>query len=402
VTNYVNCAGYQLRILHYVQNYLTLVGGGANFVYGLVNHLRKFGIEQSIVTNKSDDVIKTQYDGLTVFPLTERKFGGYAILDNLVNVLRRHEFDLINIHGYGDYTADMICLLKKTGFLTVPTVLTTHGSSGLVNAYSAISPASSLTPSQRIKRLPHLIYDFTLGRLEITTFDRIIVMSEQEKSYLRHLGLKEQKKVLQIPIAVNDIFFSASCNNAAKKKRENCALYVGRIVEYKGLDTLVKAIKELKVATNIELKCMIIGKDFGYLDELQSLVDKLGITDLVEFMDHVPQNRLIDYYSSALVTVLCSLTEGFPLSLVESMASGTPFIATPVGAIPDLVHQTKAGLIVPVGNAKALANAIRQLVQDRNMWAEMSTRGRENATRFSWDNIAKSYYELYKDLVKEI
>jgi glycosyltransferase involved in cell wall biosynthesis len=389
-----------LRILHSVQNYLTLVGGGANFVYGLVNHLKKFGIEQSIVTNRSDN-IQTRFDGLTVFALTERKFGGYAILDNLVNILRRHEFDLINIHGYGDYTADIICLLKKTGFLRVPIVLTTHGSSGLINAYSAISSASSLTPSQRIKRLPHLFYDFTLGRLEVATFDRIIVMSEQEKSYLRRLGLEEEKKILKIPIAVNDIFFSASCSNTAKK-RENYVLYVGRIVEYKGLDILVKAIKELRVARNIELKCIIIGKDFGYLDELQSLADKLGITDLVEFMDHVPQNRLIDYYSSALVTVLCSLTEGFPLSLVESMASGTPFIATPVGAIPDLVHQTKAGLIVPVGNAKALANAIRQLVQDRNMWAEMSTRGRENATRFSWDNIAKSYYELYKDLVKEI
>jgi glycosyltransferase involved in cell wall biosynthesis len=260
----------------------------------------------------------------------------------------------------------------------------------------AISPASSLTPSQRIKRFPHLFYDFTLGRLEVATFDRIIVVSEEEKRYLYHLGLKEEK-IVKIPVAVNDIFFSVPFN--AAKKRENYVLYVGRIVEYKGLDTLAKAIKELRVASNTELKCIMIGKDFGYLGKLKSLVDKLGITDLIEFIDHVPQNRLVNYYSSALVTVLCSLTEGFPLSLIESMAAGTPFVATPVGAIPDLVNQSKAGLIVPVGDAKALADAIRQLVDDRKMWAEMSTRSRENATRFRWDNIAESYYQLYKDLV---
>jgi glycosyltransferase involved in cell wall biosynthesis len=372
------------------------VGGRENFVYGLVNHLKKFGVEQSIVTTSSDERRQTPFDGLTVFWLTERKFGGYVILENLVKVLRRHEFDLINIHGYGEYTADMTCLLKKTGFLRVPTVLTTHGLSGLVNAYSAISPASSLTPTQRIKRFPHLFYDFTLGRLEMATFDRIIVASEEEKGYLSRLGLKPEK-VVKIPVAVNDIFFSTSYGTG---KRENYVLYVGRIVEYKGLDTLVKAIKELRAASNIELKCIMIGKDLGYRSELQSLVGELGITDLVEFIDHTPQNRLVHYYSSALVTVLCSLTDAFGLSLVESMALGTPFVATPVGAIPDLVDQTKAGIIVPVSDPKALAGVIRQLVEDRKMWDEMSSRGRENAVRFRWDNIAKRYYQLYTDLVR--
>jgi glycosyltransferase involved in cell wall biosynthesis len=381
--------------LHYVPNFASLVGGRENFVYGLVHHLKKFKIEQYIVTSGPVQKTQTLFDGLTVFSLTERKFGSYIILENLVNILKRQEFDLINIHGYGEYTADMTCLLKKTGFLRIPTVLTTHGLSGLVNAYSAISRTSSLTPSQRIKRFPHLFYDLTLGRLEVATFDRIIVLSEQEKSYLSRLGLKEEK-IVKIPVAVNDIFFSGSCST---RKRENYVLYSGRIVPFKGLDTLLKAIKELRMASNIELKCIMIGKDFGYGSELRLLADKLGITHLVEFIDHIPQDRLVNYYSSALVTVLCSLTEGFPLSLVESMAAGTPFVATPVGAIPELVDQTKAGLIVPVGDAKALADAIRQLVEDRKMWAEMSTNGRENVIRFSWDNIAKSYYQLYEDLV---
>jgi glycosyltransferase involved in cell wall biosynthesis len=384
-----------LRVLHYVPNFVSLVGGRENFVYGLVHHLKKFEIEQYILTSGSGENRQTLFDDLTLFSLTERKFGGYVILENLVNILRRHEFDLINIHGYGEYTTDMTCLLKRIGFLRIPIVLTTHGLSGLVNAFSAISPTSSLTASQRIKRLPHLLYDLTLGRLEVSTFDRIIVMSEEEKNYLYPLGLKEEK-IVEIPIAVNDIFFSTSSNTA---KHKNYVLYVGRIAEYKGLDTLVKAIKELRVASHIELNCVMIGKDFGYRGKLQSLVDKLGITDLVKFVDYVPQSVLVNYYSSALVTVLCSLTEGFPLSLVESMAVGTPFIATPVGAIPDLVNQTKAGLIVPIGNAGALAHAIRELAEDKNMWVRTSARGRQNAVRFTWDNIAKRYYHLYTDLV---
>jgi glycosyltransferase involved in cell wall biosynthesis len=128
-------------------------------------------------------------------------------------------------------------------------------------------------------------------------------------------------------------------------------------------------------------------------------MEKLNISEMVKFIDYVPHQGLVQYYSYALLTILQLMIEDFPLSLVESMAAGTPFVATPVGAIPDLVNQTKAGLIVPVGDAKALSDAIRQLAEDRNLWAEMSARGRENAIRFRWDNIAKSYYQLYKDLV---
>jgi glycosyltransferase involved in cell wall biosynthesis len=202
----------------------------------------------------------------------------------------------------------------------------------------------------------------------------------------------KEKKLTNIPIAINEVFRKSS-----SLSNRNYVLYVGRIDRYKGIDTLVKAIKELWSA-NINLKCIIVGKDYGYRSKLEFLINHLGIAHLVEIKEHISQESLSYLYSSALVTVLPSLSEGFPLTLVESMASGTPFIATPVGAIPELVNQTKAGILAPIGDSITLAHMIYNLLENTVHWSELSTNGKNFAANFAWDNIVKRYYEVYSKL----
>lgn len=160
----------------------------------------------------------------------------------------------------------------------------------------------------------------------------------------------------------------------------NYVLYVGRIDRFKGIDTLARAINELKLA-KINVKCIIIGPDVRYRPKLELLIDYLRIADRVEIKSPVSQENLVKLYSSALVTVLAWSSEGFGLSVFESLASGTPFIATPVGVIPELVSQTKAGIIVPIGDSKALARAIINLSGDKVLWSEMSTSGKRLIVR---------------------
>jgi glycosyltransferase involved in cell wall biosynthesis len=379
--------------MHYVPNFFNPIGGREIFVRGLVSHLSKLGVHQTVITNSLYATKNTAYvdDRVTVISLPTRKIGAYHILNNVAPILTNCDSDVINIHGYGEYAGDVACFLKRFARVNKPLVLTTHGIAGLKHGFMAFNSSLSLTSKQRIARLMHLIYDFTLGKLEIDTFDRVILLSEEEEEYLAKLGLNKDK-ILRIPIAINDLFFETQAET-----ERNIILYVGRIDQFKGLDVLVKAVHELRLQ-EISLRCIIVGEDFNYRNQLQKIIDRHQVSDLISIEEHVKQNELMRYYSSALITVLPSSSEGFPLVLAESMAAGTPFISTPVGAIPELVYRSGAGVVVPVGDARTLAKEIKRLIVDRKLWLSMSLRARAFSLNFKWHNIARKYYDVYMEL----
>src|SRR5438093_12345049 len=108
-----------MHVLHIVPNFLNPIGGEEIFVRGLTYHLqRKYGVIQSIIT-QSDTKQKRifQYPGATVTSLPVWRVGHYNILSGLPTVLLNNRCDVINVHGYGDYAADIVCLLKKLGHL---------------------------------------------------------------------------------------------------------------------------------------------------------------------------------------------------------------------------------------------------------------------------------------------
>ena len=83
------------------------------------------------------------------------------------------------------------------------------------------------------------------------------------------------------------------------------------------------------------------------------------------------------------------------------MASGTPFIATPVGIIPELVDKSKAGMLVPIGNSTELAKSIRKIQEDQTLWFEMSMNGKNFQANFTWDKITRRFYETYLELTEQ-
>jgi glycosyltransferase involved in cell wall biosynthesis len=388
-----------LRILHFVPNFYSPTGGRDGFVWGLVNHLQKYNVDQFVVTNDNRNTgqqpATAKKANVVIFSLKVKRIGNYWMLEGLSKILKETKCDIINIHGYGEYPADLSCILKRMGLLVTPLVLATHGISGLKHGFLAFKPSFPLTPRERIIRISHLFYDFTLGRLEMRTFDKVIILSDEEKHYLSRIGL-EEKKIVNIPIAIEDVFFRKESYSPERKY----ILYTGRIDRYKGLEVLLRAIKGLKAA-NTKTMCLIIGRDVGYKSKVQSLVNEFGIADLVQIKDQVSKEELVGIYSSALVTVLPSLSEAFPLTLVESMARGTPFISTPVGSIPELVSRTKAGMIVPIGDTDCLTKTLLYLLCHNKAWHDLSENGKIFAQNYRWDIIGRKYYQLYTTLIEE-
>jgi glycosyltransferase involved in cell wall biosynthesis len=126
----------------------------------------------------------------------------------------------------------------------------------------------------------------------------------------------------------------------------------------------------------------------------------MGLTRRVAFTGKISAEDLREQYTSAQVTVVPSLYEGFGLPAAESMACGTPVVATRSGALPEVVGEDGAGILVPTRDFQALANAIRQILEDGSGGEEMKRAGRERVeSLFSWRSVAERTVQAYKELL---
>ena len=170
---------------------------------------------------------------------------------------------------------------------------------------------------------------------------------------------------------------------------------VARLDPVKDHATLLRAAKVLKGRGRTFRLVIVGGGDRRGL--LESLAGELGVAPLVHFagqLAHRPNpHALFD------VSVLCSTAEGFPNSVVEAMAAGRPVVATRVGGIPDAVDHDRTGLLVPPGDAEALANALDALLTDERRRQALGAAGRDAAReRFGERAVIKTLEDAYQQL----
>ncbi|MFH1560402.1 MAG: glycosyltransferase family 4 protein [Chloroflexota bacterium] len=172
-------------------------------------------------------------------------------------------------------------------------------------------------------------------------------------------------------------------------------LYVGRLHRRKGLEYLLDAMPSvLREVPGSRL--YLIGQ--GSMErELVAQVHRLSLDEAVTFLGRVDDMELCRWYNRAQAFVLPSLLEGFGMVCLEAMACGTPVVATRVPGIVDAVTDQETGLLVPPGNARALAESIVRLLKDRELRHEMGHRGIERARRlFTWDRVASETASFYR------
>ena len=158
-------------------------------------------------------------------------------------------------------------------------------------------------------------------------------------------------------------------------------LAVGRLVEKKGFDVLVHAFALLR-DRGVAARCKIVGKGEREGD-LRALIAKLELGEEVELVGPRTNEQLLELYGAASVVVVPSVVgadgnrEGLPVVLTEAMALGIPVVATDVTGIPELVHVGRTGLLAPQGDARALADRLRQALEVPVRAAALASAGRE-------------------------
>jgi len=229
----------------------------------------------------------------------------------------------------------------------------------------------------------------------------IIAPTEREKEYFIHYYDVSPEKISVIPCGVNlDLFRSVEKEIARSRlglDSDGIILFVGRIVALKGIDKLLMAMPYLENGQRLQL--LVIGGDEGCSDEverLKSLSKILQIHDSVAFLGLVKQERLPLFYSAADLCVVPSYYESFGLVALESLACGTPVVATRVGGMENVIRQGETGYVVIDNAPDRLADKIALLLSMPKKKREVTSSIRESVTQFSWSNIADAIVNEYR------
>ena len=137
------------------------------------------------------------------------------------------------------------------------------------------------------------------------------------------------------------------------------------------------------------------------MERLQALRESLGIDDMIMFLGRQDQDTLQYYYSAAEVVVVPSHYESFGMVALESMACGTPVVASETGGLAFLVKDGETGFHVPAADPEALAGRLIELMEDSELRDKLGNQASEYAKGFTWSIVADQILELYASVLAE-
>jgi D-inositol-3-phosphate glycosyltransferase len=247
---------------------------------------------------------------------------------------------------------------------------------------------------------------YEIERRTMAGSDRVIAATEIDRAAIeRHYGALAPISV--IPGGVDLAAFRPQPRLEARAALgldadQQVLLFVGRIQRLKGLEILLRAFGQLR---DLPARVVVVGgnpstpHETREITRLHNLSNKLGISERVSFVGPVPHERLPLYYAAADVTVMPSSYESFGLVAVESLACGTPVVATRVGGLSSIVRDGETGLLVPWRDASLFAERLRLVLTDHGLRGAMAARARGSVERYGWDRIADEHLRLFDDVL---
>jgi len=301
----------------------------------------------------------------------KNKYNPLSII-KIKNIIKREQYDIVHIHLF---PSNAIVALSSL-FLPnhIPYVLTEH----------------STFNRRRSVKIFKILDNFIYSR-----YSKIICISKSVQNSLIKWVPKIKEKIEIIPngIPMN----SKSNNNPIIKKYD--VLFVGRLIQQKGINFLLEAVIILQKKYKKIIRGAIVG-DGPLKKELIKMCEELKIKDSVEFLGL--QRDVDQIMRSSRVLVLPSRQEGFGLVLLEAMKNKLPIIATNVEGIPEIITDGDEGILVPKENPKILANSINRILED----SELRDQFIQNAYKkvqdhYSIEKYAHNMFNLYSKMVSD-
>jgi glycosyltransferase involved in cell wall biosynthesis len=216
---------------------------------------------------------------------------------------------------------------------------------------------------------------------------RIIVLGNVWKSFVAEKVPSASDRIVIIPNATPTPRLSAVEDKAGRLR----ILFLGRVGARKGVPQLVAALSILPKGG--AWRATIAGD--GDVEATRQEIERLGLSDRVALPGWVGPDEVAELLSESDVLVLPSFDENLPMSVIEGMAAGLAIIATPVGAVEDIIIDGKTGLLVPTGDAKAIAASLQFLLEQPELRKTLG----ENARRWHVERLEiRIYFNRLVDL----
>jgi len=304
----------------------------------------------------------------------------------LRDILSREKIDIIHDNqtlGYG------MLLAKGLG---TPVVATIHHPI-FIDMKADLAQAKRF----RSKFRRTMFYSFLIMQhIVAKRMDRIITVSQVSAADTKRVFRLPDEKVRVVPNGIDTNVFR---NSNHVPREPNSVVMVGNTEDRKkGIVFLLKALQMLK--GDVDVKLNIVDRRGDHTRYAPKLVEEHGLVDRVTFTGRLSVEDLVKRYSLSEVAVTASVYEGFGLPCAEAMSCSTPVIATRAGALPEIVGDDGAGILVPPADPPALASAIKRVLADESLRQSMGTAARKRIEEsFSWEVAARKTLEVYQEVL---
>lgn len=381
------------RILQLVRN--LDVGGAQEVVVTLASRLSSEGHEVIVGTLKDGPVrSEIQRAGIPVVVLEERRRPVTSPMGFLADMwrLRRRITGLIDDHGIDIVQTH---LLRSVDFVVaslsrrVSVVWTFHNVNFTLRREHLSRHGWLLTPKRVVYR--------TLYRAFARRVAAIVAVSDEVGEVVdSYLGGAQRVTVIHNGVDTARFTDAAASPTLRDELRlqpdDRLMLMVGTFKEQKGHRHLIDAVARLHAGTR-RLTVALVG-DGPLRDSIARLVEEMNMTERVRFLGN--RRDVPSLLATADYFVLPSLWEGLPMALLEAMAAGLPCLATRVSGSAAAIVPGVSGLLVPPGDADALADGIEYLLADDDRAAAMGAAARERVeTRYSAVQQARTHLALF-------
>ncbi|MFX1581502.1 MAG: glycosyltransferase family 4 protein, partial [Promethearchaeota archaeon] len=361
-----------LHITQVVHDFHPVVGGIETYAFNLAKGLVDAGHTVKVFTTQLPNTPSTEnYHGIQIrrFRAIARPFN-YPVLPGLLPALLRDRVDIFHAHINSPLTVDIAATASQ--LTHIPLVITYHADA-LMGDIAGKPPFFRIWMDQMYQRARQRAADIA---------QQLIVTSPMYRN--SSLFLQDYlHKITVIPATINPYFLTSKLTvNQAKESfgfhlTDLLLLFVGRLVPYKGLETLIHTFHRIH-QQHPATRLAIVGS--GPLNSsLSQLSMDLGLDTAVHFLGVLPRRRLRDIYTACDIFVLPSRSrsEAFGIVQLEAMAQEKPVVTTSVGGVPYVVKNKTTGLVVPPQDSKALEQALLRLITNSALRKTFGRAGRK-------------------------
>lgn len=382
-----------MRILQVISYFAPKRGGDVNICYNLSKELNKLGHDVTIITTDFEYDLDYAQSLENVEVISFRRvanLGFFLYTPEMKKWLRSNisKYDIVHLHNFRSYQNNSVCRYAQK--YRIPYVLQPHGS------------LPRIIEKQGLKR----IYDVVWGSWILKDASKIVAVSRTEAEQFQQAGIPDEK-IAVIPNGFNVMSFTdlppvGQFREQYGIREKHIILYVGRIHKLKGLDFLIRAFHSFVQSwAGDDVALVIVGPDDGYRSVLSDLVNRLGLSDRVRFVDYISPVGVA--YRDADVLVYPSVYEIFGLVPFEALLCGTPVIVTDDCGCGELIEEAGCGYLVRYGDVAGLSETIWSALEHPDVNTKMVAAGRRYIEEhFAWERVVKQVEAMYEDCVRHV